>query len=127
MFVHYAKPHSVFVCAPEDHYILVLRCLLYLFALSPSFLYPPFFPPSSSSSLLPSLPPPSLQAATGEIISVEDLGGANVHCSISGCTDHFVESEEEGFEMARKIVTSLNLAGRRERREEEMAVGEDQC
>ena len=55
------------------------------------------------------------------MISTENLGGADVHCGISGCTDHYVETEEEGFETARKIVTSLNL--RRRDGEKEVTVG----
>lgn len=67
---------------------------------------------------------PSSQAATGETISTEDLGGADVHCGISGCTDHYVQTEEEGLETARRIVSSLNLTRMRERRGEEIPVGE---
>ena len=53
--------------------------------------------------------PPLVKAATGEDLTSEELGGARVHCSISGCTDHFAASEQEAFEMARGIVGSLNL------------------
>lgn len=52
---------------------------------------------------------PLPQAATGESVTSEDLGGAMVHCSISGCTDYFSISEEEGLGTARSIVASLNL------------------
>lgn len=47
--------------------------------------------------------------ATGEVLTSEELGGARVHCRISGCTDHFAASEEAAFEMTRGIIASLNL------------------
>ncbi len=53
--------------------------------------------------------PPLVKAATGEDLTSEELGGARVHCTISGCTDHFATSEEEAFEMTRSIVASLNM------------------
>lgn len=40
--------------------------------------------------------PPLVKAALGEDVSTEDLGGADLHCRISGCTDHYAETEEEG-------------------------------
>jgi 3-methylcrotonyl-CoA carboxylase beta subunit len=52
--------------------------------------------------------PPLVKAATGEEVSAEDLGGADVHTSKSGVADHFAETEEEGLEMARNIVATLN-------------------
>ena len=33
--------------------------------------------------------PPLVKAATGEVVSSEDLGGADVHCKVSGVTDHY--------------------------------------
>lgn len=53
--------------------------------------------------------PPLVKAATGEVLTSEELGGAKVHCTISGCTDHFATSEREALEMTRNIVASLNL------------------
>ena len=53
--------------------------------------------------------PPLVKAATGEDLTSEELGGARVHCTISGCTDHFASTEAEAFEMTRSIVASLNL------------------
>ncbi|GFY53772.1 methylcrotonoyl-CoA carboxylase beta chain, mitochondrial [Trichonephila inaurata madagascariensis] len=53
--------------------------------------------------------PPLVKAATGEIVSEQDLGGALMHCSVSGCTDYFAENEEEAFEMCRESVLTLNL------------------
>lgn len=52
--------------------------------------------------------PPLVKAATGEEVTAEDLGGADVHASKSGVADHFAETEEEGLEMARNIVATLN-------------------
>lgn len=53
--------------------------------------------------------PPLVKAATGEDLTSEELGGARVHCTISGCTDHFAKDEKEAMEMTRSIVASLNL------------------
>ncbi len=52
--------------------------------------------------------PPLVKAATGEEVSAEDLGGAEVHTSKSGVADHFAENEEEALETARNVVASLN-------------------
>ncbi len=51
--------------------------------------------------------PPLVKAATGEEVSAEDLGGADVHCRKSGVTDHYAETEIEGLEMAREMVRHL--------------------
>ncbi|MCR9091469.1 MAG: methylcrotonoyl-CoA carboxylase, partial [Proteobacteria bacterium] len=48
--------------------------------------------------------PPLVKAATGEEVSVEDLGGADMHTSISGTADYPASSEEEGIAIARDIV-----------------------
>ncbi|MGZ3857871.1 MAG: carboxyl transferase domain-containing protein, partial [Bacteriovorax sp.] len=53
--------------------------------------------------------PPLVQAATGEIVTAEDLGGADVHTRISGVSDHFAEDEEEAFIITRNIVENLNF------------------
>ncbi|KAL3869882.1 hypothetical protein ACJMK2_042509 [Sinanodonta woodiana] len=53
--------------------------------------------------------PPLVKAATGEIVSAEELGGAALHCSVSGCTDYYAETEEVGFEIGRDIIEGLNL------------------
>lgn len=52
--------------------------------------------------------PPLVKAATGEEVTAEDLGGADVHTAKSGVADHFAETEEEGLELARNIVATLN-------------------
>ncbi|XP_062610147.1 methylcrotonoyl-CoA carboxylase beta chain, mitochondrial-like [Saccostrea cucullata] len=51
--------------------------------------------------------PPLVKAATGEVISAEELGGATLHCSVSGCTDYFAKDEPEAFEMGRDIAETL--------------------
>lgn len=52
--------------------------------------------------------PPLVKAATGEEVTAEELGGAEVHTTKSGVADHFAETEEDGLEMARNIVATLN-------------------
>ena len=52
--------------------------------------------------------PPLVKAATGEIVSSEELGGADLHCSISGCADHLADDEPHG---GRVLVGSLGRAG----------------
>ncbi|KAG5356558.1 Methylcrotonoyl-CoA carboxylase beta chain [Yarrowia sp. C11] len=52
--------------------------------------------------------PPLVKAATGEIVSAEDLGGGEMHSSVSGVTDYLVESEQEGIERLRECVKNLN-------------------
>ena len=51
--------------------------------------------------------PPLVEAATGEKVSAEDLGGANLHCKISGVCDHLAKTEEEALKTARQIVSRL--------------------
>ena len=53
--------------------------------------------------------PPLVKAATGEEVSAEDLGGADVHTRISGVADHFAEDEEAALQKCREIVGHLNL------------------
>lgn len=52
--------------------------------------------------------PPLVKAATGEVVSDEDLGGADVHARISGVADHYAVNEEHAFEITRNILQSLN-------------------
>jgi 3-methylcrotonyl-CoA carboxylase beta subunit len=53
--------------------------------------------------------PPLVQAATGEIVTAEDLGGADVHTRISGVSDHLALDEEEAFVITRNIIENLNF------------------
>jgi len=52
--------------------------------------------------------PPLVKAATGEEISAEDLGGAELHCSKSGVTDHFAVDDAHALHLARRSVANLN-------------------
>lgn len=52
--------------------------------------------------------PPLVRAATGEVVSAEDLGGGRVHSEISGVTDHLAENDEHAIEITRSIVSCLN-------------------
>lgn len=52
--------------------------------------------------------PPLVKAATGEEVSAEDLGGADVHTSISGVADHFAQDEEDALHITRNIIENLN-------------------
>jgi acetyl-CoA carboxylase carboxyltransferase component len=56
--------------------------------------------------------PPLVKAATGEVVSDEDLGGADVHTRISGVADHYAVNEEHAFELTRNIMENLNPPGR---------------
>lgn len=47
--------------------------------------------------------PPLVKAATGEIVTAEELGGAQVHCGISGVTDHFADDDTHALSRARQI------------------------
>uniref|UniRef100_A0A8C3UMC1 methylcrotonoyl-CoA carboxylase n=1 Tax=Catharus ustulatus TaxID=91951 RepID=A0A8C3UMC1_CATUS len=53
--------------------------------------------------------PPLVKAATGEQVSAEDLGGADLHCRKSGVTDHYALDDNHALHLARKVVRSLNL------------------
>ncbi|CAL8141930.1 unnamed protein product [Orchesella dallaii] len=52
--------------------------------------------------------PPLVKAATGEEISAEDLGGADLHCGKSGVTDHYALNDKDALQIARNIVKNLN-------------------
>src|SRR5512134_2437191 len=51
--------------------------------------------------------PPLVKAATGEDVTAEDLGGADVHTRLSGVADHFAEDDEHALEILRGIVETL--------------------
>jgi len=53
--------------------------------------------------------PPLVKAATGEIVSAQDLGGAEVHTAISGVADYAADNEEEALRIVREIVEGLHL------------------
>ncbi|KXN72419.1 methylcrotonoyl-CoA carboxylase beta chain, mitochondrial-like protein [Conidiobolus coronatus NRRL 28638] len=52
--------------------------------------------------------PPLVKAATGEVISAEDLGGGDLHCRTSGVTDHYAQDDEHALSIARRVVANLN-------------------
>ena len=52
--------------------------------------------------------PPLVKAATGEIVSAEDLGGGDVHTRLSGVADHLAEDDDHALGLARAIVSRLN-------------------
>lgn len=52
--------------------------------------------------------PPLVKAATGEVVSAEDLGGGDVHTRLSGVADHLAQNDTHALALARQIVQSLN-------------------
>lgn len=52
--------------------------------------------------------PPLVKAATGEVISAEALGGAEVHCRQSGVADHYAENDAHALHLARVAISHLN-------------------
>ena len=52
--------------------------------------------------------PPLVKAATGETVSAEDLGGADVHSRRSGITDHYASDDQHALSIVRDIVRNLN-------------------
>ena len=54
--------------------------------------------------------PPLVKAATGEEVTAEELGGADVHTRVSGVADHLAEDDAHALEIARTVVGNLNTA-----------------
>lgn len=52
--------------------------------------------------------PPLVKAATGEEVSAEELGGADVHCRISGVADYYAHDDQHALQITRNIVANLN-------------------
>jgi len=52
--------------------------------------------------------PPLVKAATGEVVSAEDLGGGDVHTRLSGVVDHLAQNDRHALSLARTIVANLN-------------------
>ena len=52
--------------------------------------------------------PPLVKAATGEVVSAEELGGGDVHCKISGVADHLADNDEHALQLARQAIKRLN-------------------
>lgn len=53
--------------------------------------------------------PPLVKAATGEIITAEALGGADVHCRYSGVADYYAQNDIDALDQARTLVSNLNI------------------
>ncbi len=53
--------------------------------------------------------PPLVKAATGEVVSAEDLGGAEVHTRLSGVADHLAQNDEHALELARRAIAALQI------------------
>jgi len=56
--------------------------------------------------------PPLVKAATGEVVTAEELGGADVHTRISGVADHYAENDPHALQRVREIVANLNRVKR---------------
>jgi len=54
--------------------------------------------------------PPLVKAATGEEVTAEDLGGADVHTRFSGVADYFAEDDAQALEICRTVVSTLNTS-----------------
>jgi len=52
--------------------------------------------------------PPLVKAATGEVVSAEDLGGADVHCRTSGLTDYYANNDHHALELVRRAIARTN-------------------
>src|SRR6201998_774139 len=52
--------------------------------------------------------PPLVKAATGEVVSAEDLGGADVHARKSGVADYYAENDRHALALCRRVIASLN-------------------
>ncbi|TXS96664.1 methylcrotonoyl-CoA carboxylase [Parahaliea maris] len=52
--------------------------------------------------------PPLVKAATGEVVSAEELGGADVHCRTSGVTDYYANNDHHALQLMRNAVGRLN-------------------
>jgi 3-methylcrotonyl-CoA carboxylase beta subunit len=56
--------------------------------------------------------PPLVKAATGEVVTPEELGGADVHTKVSGVADHYAQSDAHALALCRRIVAGLNTRKR---------------
>ncbi len=54
--------------------------------------------------------PPLVKAATGEVVTAEDLGGGDLHSKISGVTDHLAHDDRDALRIVRRIVSTLGPA-----------------
>src|SRR5207237_2718613 len=56
--------------------------------------------------------PPLVKAATGEVVSAEDLGGADVHARLSGVADHYAADDGHALSLVRRIIANSNYVKR---------------
>ncbi|MEA3195825.1 MAG: 3-methylcrotonyl-CoA carboxylase beta subunit [Betaproteobacteria bacterium] len=56
--------------------------------------------------------PPLVKAATGEVVTPEELGGAEVHTRVSGVADHYAQDDRHALAIVRRIVSNLNFQKR---------------
>lgn len=54
--------------------------------------------------------PPLVKAATGEVVSAEELGGADIHCRTSGVADYYAQNDRHALQLAREAVGHLNIS-----------------
>lgn len=66
--------------------------------------------------------PPLVRAATGEVVTPEELGGANVHTSISGVADYLAENDRHALQICRNIFETLEF---KKKQKFELSSGED--
>ncbi len=59
--------------------------------------------------------PPLVKAATGEEVTAEELGGADVHCRISGVADHYAHNDADALRIVRDVFRSIPAPGRASR------------
>ncbi len=52
--------------------------------------------------------PPLVKAATGEVVTAQELGGADVHCRDSGVADHYAQNDHHALQLVRNCVSNLN-------------------
>lgn len=52
--------------------------------------------------------PPLVRAATGEVVTAEELGGADVHCKTSGVTDYYAQNDAHALHLARQCIGRIN-------------------
>ncbi len=58
--------------------------------------------------------PPLVKAATGEVVTAEALGGAEVHCRVSGVSDYYAQDDAHALSLARRAVANLNFRSYKE-------------
>jgi 3-methylcrotonyl-CoA carboxylase beta subunit len=56
--------------------------------------------------------PPLVKAATGEVVTAEELGGADVHCKVSGVADHYAQNDAHALQLVRQAISRVNRVKR---------------